>query len=422
MNMSAFPTKSTLAPAWLLLVLIMSLPLMKPAPAYPIVLADLVFLFVVAALAVELIALRISIRWGASFAILFAYLLSLVPSLLVSPDAVQSGVKVATTAYLVMLAAVTIIVVDEEAMLKRAVMAWLAVTAGLVFLALASLAAFVIAPDSWLYGYSRFHFGTLPPGHYPRLSLTFLNANLACNYLTVSMGLLFLARQEGWIAGRWAALLLAGIVVAAASTLSPGLGGVALALGIGWWTRSGSRLPLFISAAVAAGFVLAAAFTPLIHPTAPYVLTVSGAGIVLAPSGRLMIWTAALQEFLRYPLLGHGMGIDPVSLHYLAPSGEMQWLRDAHNVILSIAAQAGLIGLVGLAMLLAHAVRLCRSNSVALILGLTFLNGFLYQGLTGAFEDTRHLWILFGLLVAAARLPISHRDGNSRTIAAPLPG
>jgi len=96
-------------------------------------------------------------------------------------------------------------------------------------------------------------------------------------------------------------------------------------------------------------------------------------------------------------------------------------VSDAHNVFLNVAAQAGLVGLAGLLMLMAYAMRLSRANSVALVLGLTFLNGFAYQGLTGSFEDTRHLWVLFGILIAAARLPLIRRDGNSHRAGAPSP-
>jgi hypothetical protein len=38
------------------------------------------------------------------------------------------------------------------------------------------------------------------------------------------------------------------------------------------------------------------------------------------------------------------------------------------------------------------------------MLGLTWLNAFVYQGLTGSYEDARHLWLLLGLLIAAERL------------------
>ena len=34
----------------------------------------------------------------------------------------------------------------------------------------------------------------------------------------------------------------------------------------------------------------------------------------------------------------------------------------------------------------------------------TFLNVLLYQGIGGSFEDTRHIWLLLGLLIGSARI------------------
>ena len=56
-----------------------------------------------------------------------------------------------------------------------------------------------------------------------------------------------------------------------------------------------------------------------------------------------------------------------------------------------------------------------------LALGFAFLDAFAYQGLGGSFEDSRHLWLLLGLFLAAGRLappgrPLrdKKRDGPSR--------
>ena len=411
---------------WLLVALIVALPLMKPAVAYPLVASDLIFVLLAAALAFEVATQSYRFEWHASFAVLLIYWLGLAASLTASADMTASAFKLATQAYLVGLAAATILVARSQAMLRRLVLAWLAAAAVVAGLAIISLLAFLVAPAGGIYGYSHFHFGTLPPGDYPRLSLTFFNANMACNYLTASLGLLFVAWHQQWLSARASWALLIGIVAAAISTISPGLGGVALALGVGYWLLRGKRLALAAGALAAAAFLLAAAFTPFLHPTAPFVNELAGIGI--APSGRYLTWSAAWEEFRRYPFFGHGIGIDAVSVHYRDPSGNLQQLTDAHNVILSIAAQAGLAGLAGLAILIAYALKITFSQStepsrmLCLGIGITFLNVFLYQGLTGSFEDTRHLWVLFGLLVAAARLPVSPPDGRSRTAGAPSTG
>ena len=404
---------------WLLLALVVLVPLMKPAIAYPVIFADFVFLLLVAVLGVEIVLRRRRLDWDTSFAVLLLYVLSLAPSLLATPSLGRSLFKLSTEAYLVGLAAVMILVARDETIVKRVVLAWLAATAALIGLAVVALTAFLIAPEGAIYAYSRFHFGTLPPGQYPRLALSFFNANMACNYLTVSLGLLFVAWRQAWLVPKQAWALLAGILVAAATTISPGLGAISLALGTGAWLLTRARSSLVAGTIAAIGFLFAASFTPIIHPTAPFVLGI--AGFTLAPSGRFLTWSAAFGEFLRHPIVGHGIGIDAVSVAYRDPSGNLQQLGDAHNMILNIAAQTGLIGLAGLAAVLFHAVQRMCASPVAFGIGSTLLIAFLYHGLTGSFEDTRHLWLLFGLLVAAARLPVSRPDERNHRVGAPSP-
>jgi O-antigen ligase len=285
-------------------------------------------------------------------------------------------------------------------------------------LGLASLAIFSVSPGHPVVEFSRFHFGTLPPGAYPRFALTFLNANLLCNYLTVSLGLLLLASLRGWLPRRAVLALAAAVLIAATFTISPGLGGIALALGLWAWISQRRRSPrlaslaLWAAAATAIAFLAVTAVTPIIHSTAPFVMAVPGTAIGLAPSGRFMAWSAAAAEFARHPLLGHGIGISAVRVDYADPSGNRQTLTDAHNLVLSIAAQAGIVGLAGLAALIGLVVRTISrawpgsapANLTVVILGLTLLNALVYQGVSGSFEDARHLWLLLGLLLAAARL------------------
>jgi O-antigen ligase len=257
--------------------------------------------------------------------------------------------------------------------------------------------------------------GTLPPGNYPRLQMTFMNPNLACNYLTVSLMLLMAARQVGWIDRRKFLLLLPALLIAAATTISPGLGGIILGLGIWCWLtlrpRNLARLSLLLGICSAVLFVVAMTVTPILHATAPYLIHLPG-GIVLAPSGRLMIWTDAVRNFVAHPLTGRGVGIDPVMVKYLDPSGDLEISTDAHNVFLSIAVQCGVIGLAALLLLLWHIAsrslpwRLeARAVSVIrLAVGLGLLIGLVYEGLGGSFEDSRHLWVAFGLFIVSDRL------------------
>ena len=130
-------------------------------------------------------------------------------------------------------------------------------------------------------------------------------------------------------------------------------------------------------------------------------------GTIAVPPG-----LSGFQKLLRY--LGPGLLI---SVGYMDPGN---WATD-------IAAGSGfgtdllfVVGLAGLAVLIAYAVRLTFSAGAEgnrFVLGVTFLTGFVYEGIGVGFEDTRHLWVLLGLLAAAAS--ISPADGNNRRSDAP---
>jgi O-antigen ligase len=125
-----------------------------------------------------------------------------------------------------------------------------------------------------------------------------------------------------------------------------------------------------------------------------------------------MIWTDALHHFLADPLTGRGIGVDPVLVHYLNPSGELETSTDAHNVFLSIAAQCGIVGLAALVALIAHLARrglpltLDEGSPAAMrtAIGIGLAATLVYEGLGGSFEDARHLWVGFGLLIASDRI------------------
>jgi putative inorganic carbon (hco3(-)) transporter len=412
----------------LLLVFIASLPLMKPAIAYPIVLPDLIFAALLIAFAGEFLKGTHRPAWRREYWIPVIYVASFFPSLAATPDIERSLFKLATQFYLVSLAVLTAALIRTERDLRRALQAWLTGTAIVAAVSTASWATFAFAPDSLLLDYARSHFGSLPPTRIPRLSSTFLNANMACNYLSISAVILLAARQCGWVSKAPCLLLLTGIAIAALATMSPGLGGVGLVVGLWLWADLRRRRPVAARMALVAAigsalaFVVAMAVTPILHPTAPFLITVPGTEILLAPSPRWMLWTGSLAEFARNPIVGHGIGIDATLVRYLDPSGTLQIQTEAHNSFLNIAAQCGLVGLFGLAALLACAWRLTRplhvedcASAVRVALGLGFLCAFAYQGLGGSFEDTRHLWVLLGLLMASARLSRagenSHRAG-----------
>lgn len=421
-------TSATL-PTLLLLLYILCLPLMQPTVAlfgFDAVAAD--FLFAMSALAFALLfALRrTAIVADRAYAFIAAYLVAMLVSAAFADAPLGSAAKLLTQLYLLGIPLLVCSLVRDERTLRAAIFCWI-VGAGLVAgVAVVSLLLFAVDPAHPLLGYTRYHFGTLPPGNYPRLQLTFLNANLACNYLTVSLALLLAARKNGWVA-RWRfVLLMSGILLAAAVTISPGLGGIALALGLWLWLLGRNRqvrvarLFLIAGGLIALCAVAAMALTPIVHATAPFVVQLPLLDVALAPSGRLLVWIDAFRNFAADPVVGRGIGSEAVMVRYADPSGNLQELTDAHNMFLSIAVQCGIIGLAALVCLIAHALRrtlpLRLPESAAGVIrlgaGLGLLNGLVYQGLGGSFEDARHLWLALGLLLASDRIEKASRSGS----------
>jgi O-antigen ligase len=156
--------------------------------------------------------------------------------------------------------------------------------------------------------------------------------------------------------------------------------------------------------------VLVAAVTPIIHPTAPFLIHVPGVSVPLAPAVRLLAWIDAARNFLVAPIFGHGIGIDPVRVLYQAPEASApSYVTDAHEIFLSLAAQCGIPGLLALCAIIWFVLHEARSaagsrRTIAFGLCIAWLSGFAIQGLVGSFEDSRHLWILLGLILSAIGL------------------
>lgn len=405
----------------LLFLFIFSLSFMQPPTrllGFVSVPSDFVFLGLAFTWAFLLASHRSRLVWDPAYWFIGAYLLAMVASAAAAGMPSSSATKLLTQLYLLSLPLIICSLVRDEATLHKAIFWWLAGTALVAAVGVISLAAFAVDPDHRILDYTRFHFGTLPPGNYPRLRLTFLNANMACNYLTVSLMLLLAVRRVRAVRQIPFFVLLAGILIAAMATFSPGLGGVALALGIWTWLLLRERRPraafLHLGAAIGIAllFVVAMAVTPILHPTAPFLIHLPLLDVTLAPAGRLMIWIDAVRNFLADPLFGRGIGSDAVNVRYYSPSGHLQRLTDAHNMFLNIAVQSGILGLVALLALIVHIVRrtlplrLTQSSSAVLRLGigLGLLIGLVYQGLGGSFEDARHLWVGLGLLLASSHI------------------
>jgi membrane associated rhomboid family serine protease len=86
-----------------------------------------------------------------------------------------------------------------------------------------------------------------------------------------------------------------------------------------------------------------------------------------------------------------------------------------------VAAQNGVFGLLSMIAVtffivrLAFPFRLKKSASSIIFVGLSaaFVCSFIYQGLTGSFENARHLWVLIGLILSAQQLNNTEMEKTS---------
>jgi len=403
---------------WLFLIVVASLPVMQPWALqfrqYAIPPAD--FLFVVAAIAaaVAIVTGRKTVRFSSTLVMLALYALALTTSAARSPDRLRSLIKLCGSIYLIGLAVLTMLHVTSVSALRRVTTAWLTGTAISIVAAFAGLALFAIGLRDPHRNIILSIHGSLPEGAYPRIMGLFLNPNMFCAYLVASLAIVVAVWRVGWIGQSGFVALAAGVTIAAFFSLSPGIGGLLIVGAFAVWVCYRDRRPRIVRAAVlfsvigAIAFLAAITVSPSRDPARAFV-----------PSSRVMTWTGALETAKAHPWFGRGLGLDAVALGYRNSSGIYEWLTDAHNSWLSILAQTGVFGLVaflGVAIVLLRGTlpfSLDRSTGT-LRAGLTmaFVAGFLYQSLSGSFENTRHVWVLIGLLAAANELHASVERAN----------
>ena len=407
---------------WLFLLLIVSLPLVRPFNTVLFGLlvpfTDFIFLAAFAFWALALIRGVTEFRRDKLHLFLGLYGLAFLISTIFSTEPQRSFFKLLGEIYLFGLAVLAFNLAREVSFYKKIALAWLAGTAFTILASAAGFALFYIGFKTKTDNYFLSHFGSLPAGNYPRLHALFANANMMTNYLNVSLMFAVLADQAGWLKRIWARLLQAGIWLAAVFTFSAGLGGMFLSLGFWLWAIfRGQEKPLFSKTALAAGVILAAAVfgSTLVSPDTGNTAQEFAVPLTdkkIEASVRVLVWENAFEKFREFPLTGRGTGTNTAMLQYRTLSGDNQILLDAHNVWLNVAGQSGLIGLIAFGALVGFLFSRCRfklkesspSNLIWLALSCAFVGAFLYQGLSGSFEDARHLWVLFGLLASCPRL------------------
>jgi O-antigen ligase len=412
---------------WMYLALVATVPVMQPfhvdVAGHTVVLTDALFVAASAGLLVSLLVGRRRVRWSSWHVCLACYLATAAASTILSDDVRRSAVKLTGIADLVGLAFLTTAFVGSAPALRRACTAWLAglaITVAAAITGIGLFAAGVTGPRN-VFLYS---FGSLPPGPYPRVMALFLNANMLCSYLAAAVTILLAARAAGWIARRAFVILFAGSLVTAAASLSPGLGGMALALAIWYAARLRPDRPGVSRLALAAGWVGAVLMfvAVTISPVGLSARTIAEAR--LEPSSRVMTWTSAWRTFRAHPWLGRGPGLEAADVTYVDAAGITEALTDAHQAWLSILAQQGIAGLVAFVAVLWPVAKrpsplVVTGEPLAVVrtgLYLAVIGGFLYASLAGSFESTRHVWLLFGLTIATASLTPGRSTPDARMV------
>lgn len=376
--------------------------------------SDLLFIVTVTLWLLALIVRQADLRWHPAFWLLALYFAAMVASAFVSEAPRQSAFKLLTQAYLLSLPVLTFNLIATEGDLRRVIRWWVGGSAIVAMLGAATLLLFpLLGLDSFL-KWPLHNFGTLPPGPYPRLELTFLFPSMLANYLGVSLMLLLVGKRMGWVGRRTTVLLGIAIFASALFALTPGFGGLLFMLGAWFWYLKRednprvARVALVVGCAMPILAVLIASISPTVYHTAPFLIDVPGLPISVAPSVRLWAWIEAMRNIIASPILGRGIGMEAVLVPYQVRDCSEGCITDAHNTFLNFAAQCGIVGLAAmLAIIWFVACRAWRarastpSNLILFGLSTAWIASFAMQGLVGAFEDARHLWIVFGLILSA---------------------
>ncbi len=288
----------------------------------------------------------------------------------------------------------------------RAVDAWLAGAAA----ALVASVAISLVTDGALASRLVYEAGGVSGLPFPRPTGPFVHPNMLGDYVLVTFVLLW-ARFPHYSlrTRRLAGALAVGLGAALVGSLSTawvGLGVVAIVAGrwghVGRWGRF-----LRVGGSLVAGVTVVALLVPVDFQVG---------GAEIATSGlRPAIWRASLRAIAEAPIFG--VGASPYLAQVADPvTGGAAMLWDAHNIVLSVLGQFGLIGAglfaVGLYVCLRSALagaddRLTTSLRLAWI-GAGVNSMFL------ASEDLRHLWLLLGLtgLAYAERSAREARDAR----------
>jgi O-antigen ligase len=359
------------------------------------------------------------------------FLATLVLSIALGPeDSGSSDIKLLPYAGFVMLPWLTEDVFESPRQLCGLVRAWLLGMTITIIVAVVAIVAFYVVDRDVLTSVGC-SYGRLPAGWYPRVCLPFRNPNMMANYLTVVIpltigcgGLLF--------PGKWRTVVFVAAMVAAASTLSTGLGGLALSVAITIYAmtrrstaRRGGLGGALMVTAIAGAILMTVATVGTFVPKGYGHITVGGSEFNFIKNGRVHTWLSAINTISQHPVTGIGYGaLVAVTPPGGPPENLRPWIEgrlepfddsrpltaEAHSVVLSVAAQAGVLGLAAFFFLLFQVVRrstfrewdgsdALRYLPAALAAGL--IGAVAYHGWFVAIEEARHFWAALGLTAAA---------------------
>ena len=400
----------------LFLCLVFSLALMKPsigALYAALTLTDLIFPVLFIFWVLEVAVGEGRFKWRPEFYAFSIFLLSLLISAAFSVDPARSFIKLSSAVYLILLAILAASIVRTSTRLRATLLAWIAGSSISIAAGLLAIGLFYTRPDSDLLASLTHHYGSLPLVPLPRVSSTFVSASMFCNYLTVTLVFALVAAKLRWINRPWIGIVIAAISISAIFTFSIALGGCALVIGLWVWATSENSKSGRLSLSL--GIFAAVAFLAI----APFTLSPTSGGSFPEPSARALIWSEAGSVFLSDPITGNGFGTAVANVVFQNSDGSVSLLIDAHNIFLSIAAQAGFAGLLAILVVVfmilkAGLIDRGASTEMKIIrkgLVIAFFAAFVYDGMTGAFEDARHLWVLMGLILAADS--IDESDGSA---------
>jgi O-antigen ligase len=345
--------------------------------------ADVCFAFAVLGAAILEVARRGRDLRAPFPIVVAAYLVVLVLAALASPDQQESFERILIDGYCCSLGIAAYVIAREAIVRVRIAWAWVVASGATVLAALVGIMFFFLGARTPSENFTIGDLGSIHTETVPRVVGFFENSNLLCNYLVV--GLLFMLGVVGWRRPAGLALVIATSVVLA-FTLSPGLAGAVVAVTL-WLFVSEPRWAVRTRAALAVlGAIGAVAFIVVTVEVGPRVHT----------------WSDAVDTIARSPLLGVGPGLPVAATTY-----EGRYFTDAHNALLNVGGQAGLLGLLALAGIMASICVLAwRARPVSDVPEpvragwCAFVGAVLFGGLSLSLEQTRHVWVLLGFVAA----------------------